>query len=165
VIHLQGNWAYASWPEELTDEGITNLATRAGLALLFDYLDDEMFVGIPALCYGLLRSYVRRPRPVPLTEIEDFALDWSLPPSDRALSFSQTYRRLLRSSLRRILYELGDLGIFDQTEQGITLTRWGDVFVSAWLNFELRGSEETSQDSASQVSQLAPRVADFSRDS
>jgi hypothetical protein len=103
--------------------------------------------------------------PVPLTEIEDFALDWSLPPSDRALSFSQTYRRLLRSSLRRILYELGDLGIFDQTEQGITLTRWGDVFVSAWLNFELRGSEETSQDSASQVSQLAPRVADFSRDS
>ena len=165
VIHLQGNWAYASWPEELTDEGITNLATRAGLALLFDYLDDEMFVGIPALCYALLRSYVRRPRPVPLTEIEDFALDWSLPPSDRALSFSQTYRRLLRSSLRRILYELGDLGIFDQMEQGITLTRWGDVFVSAWLNFELRGSEETSQDSASQVSQLAPRVADFSRDS
>jgi hypothetical protein len=143
VIHLQGSWAYASWPEKLTDEGITQLATRAGLALLADYLDDEMFVGIPILCYALLRGYVRRPRPVPLREIEDFGLDWSLPPSDRDRPFYQTYRRLLGTSLRRVLYELGDLDIFDQTEQEITLTRWGDVFVSGWLNLELGRSGET----------------------
>jgi hypothetical protein len=33
---------------------------------------------------------------------------------------------------------LDDLGIFSQTDNEITLTAWGDVFVCAWLNEELR---------------------------
>jgi hypothetical protein len=129
------------WPEELTDEGIVNLATRAGLGLLFSYLDDEMFVGNPVLCYALLRSYVRRPHPIPLAEIEEFGLDWSLRPSDRD-RLTDIYRRLFRNSLRRNLYELGDLGIFEQTEEEIALTAWGDVFVSAWLGLELDRPDE-----------------------
>jgi hypothetical protein len=141
VIQNQGRWAYAMWPEELTDEGIVNLATRAGLGLLFSYLDDEMFVGNPVLCYALLRSYVRRPHPIPLAEIEEFGLDWSLRPSDRD-RLTDIYRRLFRSSLRRNLYELGDLGIFEQTGEEIALTAWGDVFVSAWLGLELDRPDE-----------------------
>lgn len=142
VIYYQGRWAHASWPEKLTDEGVVNLATRACLGLLFSYLDDEMFVGIPVLCYALLRSYVRRPRPVRLAEIEEFGLDWSLPPSEGGGSAHQIYRRLFRNSLRRVLYELGDLGIFEQTEREIALTAWGDVFVSAWLGLELERPDD-----------------------
>jgi hypothetical protein len=40
------------------------------------------------------------------------------------------------------LYELGDLGIFEQTEEEIALTAWGDVFVSAWLGLELDRPDE-----------------------
>jgi hypothetical protein len=61
VIHIEGRWAYPAWPEQLDDDGIVNLATGAGLDLLLSYLDHEMYFGLPALCYALLRSYVRRP--------------------------------------------------------------------------------------------------------
>jgi hypothetical protein len=84
---------------------------------------------------------VRRPHPIPLAEIEEFGLDWSLRPSDRD-RLTDIYRRLFRNSLRRNLYELGDLGIFEQTEEEIALTAWGDVFVSAWLGLELDRPDE-----------------------
>jgi hypothetical protein len=159
VIQNQGRWAYATWPEELTDEGIVNLATRAGLGLLSSYLDDEMFVGIPVLCYALLRSYVRRPRPIPLAEIEEFGLDWSLPPSELARS-AQIYRRLLRNSLRRVLYELGDLGIFEQTEEEIALTAWGRCFRRRVARPRARPPRQRSSNSVSETTQLAPECGE-----
>jgi hypothetical protein len=69
VIRIEGRWAYPAWPEQLDDDGVVNLATSAGLDLLLSYLDHDMYFGLPALCYAMLRSYVRRPRPVPLEEI------------------------------------------------------------------------------------------------
>jgi hypothetical protein len=51
-------------------------------------------------------------------------------------------RRCLRSALGVALYRLGDLGIFLQTGNEVTLNAWADVFVSAWLNLELGASED-----------------------
>jgi hypothetical protein len=98
-----------------------------------------MYFGLPALCYALLRSYVRRPRPVPLEEIVDFAASWSLLPSERAGSDYPLLRRLISSSLRRALFNRRDRGIFSEAKNEIALTAWGDVFVSAWLSVELEG--------------------------
>ncbi len=142
VIRIEGRWAYAAWPEQLDDEAIVNLATEAGLDLLFSFLDDDPAFGLPVLGYALLRSYVRRPRPVPLEEIADFAESWVLPPSERAGPAYDLYRRLISSSLRHALYHLSDLGIFSQTQNEIALTAWGDVFVSAWLSVELPDSDD-----------------------
>ena len=142
VIRIKGHWAYAAWPEQLDDEAVVNLATDAGLDLLFSFLDDDSAFGLPVLGYALLRSYVRRPRPVPLEEIVDFAESWVLPPSERAGPGYDFYRRLINSSLRRALYHFSDVGIFSQTENEITLTPWGDVFVSAWLSVEVPGSDD-----------------------
>ena len=142
VIRIKGHWAYAAWPAQLDDEAVVNLATDAGLDLLFSFLDDDSAFGLPVLGYALLRSYVRRPRPVPLEEIVDFAESWVLPPSERAGPGYDFYRRLINSSLRRALYHFSDVGIFSQTENEITLTPWGDVFVSAWLSVEIPGSDD-----------------------
>jgi hypothetical protein len=142
VIRIEGRWAYAAWPEQLDDEAIVNLATNAGLDLLFGYLDQDPYFGLPVLGYALLRSYVRRPRPVPLKEIADFAESWMVPPSERAGSDHNITRRLINSSLHRALHHLSDLGIFSQTQNEIVLTAWGDVFVSAWLSVELPGSDD-----------------------
>jgi hypothetical protein len=139
VIRIEGRWAYAAWPEQLDDEDIVSLATDAGLDLLFGYLDEDPGFGLPALGYALLRSYVRRPRAVPLEEIADFTESWILPPSEPAGSDYHLIHRMINSSLRRALHNLSDLGIFSQTEKEIALTAWGDVFVSAWLSVELPG--------------------------
>jgi hypothetical protein len=142
VIRIQGRWAYPSWPEQLDDDGILNLAIDAGLDLLFSYLDDNPGFGLAVLGYALLRSYVRGPRPIPLDEIEEFALRWIFPPSELARSDQQVYRHYIRTSMRRALYSFDDLGIFSQTGNEIVLTRWGDVFVSAWLSVELGGLDD-----------------------
>jgi hypothetical protein len=142
VIRIEGRWAYAAWPEQLDDEAIVNLATDAGLDLLFSFLDDDPAFGLPVLGYALLRSYVRRPRPVPLEEIADFAESWVLPPSERAGPAYDLSRRLIRSSMRHALHSLSDLGIFSQTTNEIVLNAWGDVFVSAWLSVELPVSDD-----------------------
>ena len=138
VIRIEGRWAYASWPEQLEDEGTVNLGIVAGFDLLYSYLDNEPYFGIPVLGYALLRSYVRRTRPVPLQEIADFAESWLFAPSERAGPDSHLYRRLLSESVHRALFSFSDLGIFSQRENEITLTSWGDVFVSAWLSEEVR---------------------------
>jgi hypothetical protein len=142
VIRIEGRWAYAAWPEKFDDEDIVNLATDAGLDLLFGYLDQDPYFGLPALGYALLRSYVRRPRPVSLEEIADFTESWILPPTEQVVSDYHLQRRLISSSLRHALYTFSDLGIFSQTENEIALTAWGDVFVSAWLSVELPGSDD-----------------------
>ena len=142
VIRIKGRWAYASWREQLDDGEIVNLATDAGLDLLFSYLGQEQGFELPVLGYALLRSYVRRPRPIPLHEIEEFAVSWVLPPSDRDRSEYEIVHRVIRSTMRRALFSLDDLGIFSQTENEIALTAWGDVFVSAWLSVELEGLDD-----------------------
>jgi hypothetical protein len=142
VIRIEGRWAYPAWPEQLDDDGVVDLATGAGLDLLFSYLDHDMYFGLPALCYALLRSYVRRPRPVALEEIEDFAASWSLLPAERADPDYPLLRRMISSSLSRVLFNFRDLGIFSETKDEIALTAWGDVFVSAWLSVELEGLDD-----------------------
>ena len=142
VIRIEGRWAYAAWPEQLDDEAIVSLATVAGLDLLFGFLDEDPAFGLPVLGYALLRSYVRRPKPVPLREIADFAASWALPPSGQTAPTSDIYRRMISSSLRHSLHHLSDLGIFSQTENEIAMTAWGDVFASAWLSVELPDSDE-----------------------
>jgi hypothetical protein len=142
VIRIEGRWAYAAWPEQVDDEAIVSLATVAGLDLLFGFLDGDPAFGLPVLGYALLRSYVRRPRPVPLQEIADFAESWALSPTERTGPTYDIYRRMISSSLRHSLHHLSDLGIFSQTENEIVMTAWGDVFVSAWLSVELPNSDE-----------------------
>ena len=138
VINIEGRWAYASWPQELDDDGTVTLALRAGLDVLFSYLDGDFPFAMPVASYALLRSYVRRPRSVPLEEIEEFVLSWVLTPSKRAdADFNDFYRHMIRSTTRHALYRLDDLGIFSQQDNEITLTSWGDVFVANWLNMEL----------------------------
>jgi hypothetical protein len=134
VIRIDGRWAYAHWPDQLDDEGIVNLGIAAGLDVILSYLDDDFRPGTPLLGYALLRSYVRRPRSVPLQEIEEFALSWTLPPSDQGKSEQDMFRRWIRSNLRRILFGLSDLGVFSPIGNKISLTAWGDLLVSAWLN-------------------------------
>jgi hypothetical protein len=142
VIRIEGRWAYAAWPGQLDDEDTVNLAISAGLDLLFSYLDDAPYYGIPVLGYALLRSYVRRPRAVSLEEIADFAESWILPLKERAGSDYPPHRLLISSNLRRALYSFADLGIFSQTKNKIALTAWGDVFVSAWLRAEVAGPDD-----------------------
>lgn len=142
VIKIEGRWAYASWPTKLDDEATVNLTINAGLGLLYSFLDDDPGFGLPVLGYALLRSYVRRPRPVSLQEIEDFTVSWILPPSEPARSDGQFYRRWIRATIRRALYSFSDLGIFSETENEIALTAFGDAFVSAWLGVELGGPDD-----------------------
>lgn len=138
VINIEGRWAYPSWPQELDDDGTVTLALRAGLAVLAGYLDGDSPFAVPVLGYALLRSYVRRPRSVPLEEIEEFVLSWILTPSQRTdPDRHDLYRGLIRSTMRLALYGLDDLGIFFQTKNEIALTAWGDVYVANWLAFEL----------------------------
>ena len=142
VIRIEGRWAYAAWPEQLDDDGVVNLAIDAGIDLLFSYLDDDTYFGLPVLGYALLRSYVRRPQPVAVEEIADFAESWLLLPTERGGPDYPLLRRLISSSLRRALFNLRDLGIFSETKNEIALTAWGDVFVSAWLSVELEGLDD-----------------------
>ena len=137
VIRIEGRWAYAAWPEQPDDEQTVSLATGAGLDLLFSYLDDSAYFTAPMLGYAMLRSYARRPRPVAHEEITDFTESWLLAPSVRAGPDYPLYRSMISSSLRGMLYNVHDLGIFSETKNEITLTAWGDVLVSAWLNVEL----------------------------
>jgi hypothetical protein len=94
------------------------------------------------LGYALLRSYVRRPRPVTLEEIADFTESWELPPSLRTGPDYPFLRRMINSGVRRALYNVRDLGIFSETNKEIMLTAWGDIFVSAWLSIELGQPED-----------------------
>jgi hypothetical protein len=142
VIRVQGRWAYPAWPERLDDEEIVALATEAGLDMLLSYLDEEPGFGLPVLGYALLRTYVRRPHAIPRDEIEEFAVSWLLPPSDRDRSENEIVRRVIHSTMPFALYRFDDLGIFSQTENEIVLTSWGDVLVSAWLSIELPGSDD-----------------------
>lgn len=142
VIRIDGRWAYASWPERPDGEAIVRLGIDAGIDLLFSYLDDDPLFGVPLLGYALLRSYVRRPRPVPFQEIIDFAETWIWTAAERRGPDRDFDRRWLRSALGVALYRLSDLGVFLQTENEVTLNAWGDVFVSAWLNVELGASED-----------------------
>ena len=135
---------YASWPERPDEEGIVRLGIDAGIDLLFSYLDDDPLFGVPLLGYALLRSYVRRPRPVPLQEIIDFAESWIWRVDEQRGPDRDFYRRWLRSALGLALYRVSDLGIFSQAENEVTLNAWGDVFVSAWLNVELGAAENGS---------------------
>ena len=144
VIRIDGRWAYASWPERPDEERIVRLGIDAGIDLLFSYLDDDPLFGVPLLGYALLRSYVRRPRPVPLQEIIDFAETWIWTVDERRGPDRDFYRRWLRSALGLALYRVSDLGIFSQAENEVTLNAWGDVFVSAWLNVELGAPENDS---------------------
>jgi hypothetical protein len=141
VIRIEGRWAYACWPDQLDDEGIVDLGVSAGLDLILSYLDDDLRYGTPLLGYALLRGYVRRPRSMPLAEIEEFALSWALPPGDMVMS-DQLHRRILSPSLRRILFGLSDLGIFTERDNEITLTAFGDLLVNTWLGIWLDESEE-----------------------
>src|SRR4029450_12387967 len=54
VIRIEGRWAYAAWPEQLDDEAVVNLATDAGLDLLFSFLDDDPAFGGPLVGYVML---------------------------------------------------------------------------------------------------------------
>jgi hypothetical protein len=142
VIRIEGRWAYAAWPEQPDDEDIVNLATDASIDVLFGYFDEQAYFGPPALGYALLRSYVRRPRPVTLEEIADFTESWELPPSLRTGPDYPFLRRMINSGVRRALYNVRDLGIFSETNKEIMLTAWGDMFVSAWLSIELGQPED-----------------------
>lgn len=65
---------------------------------------------------------VRRPKPVPLQEIADFAESWALPPAERMGPTYDIGRRMISSSLRHSLHHLSDLGIFTQTRNEIAMT-------------------------------------------
>jgi hypothetical protein len=98
VIRIDGRWAYA-WPERPDGEAIVRLGIDAGIDLLFSYLDDDPLFGVPLLGYALLRSYVRRPRPVPFQEIIDFAETWIWTAAERRGPDRDFDRRWLRSAL------------------------------------------------------------------
>jgi hypothetical protein len=135
AVRLSGKWAYPRFPPEPdADQWV-----RMGLSAVIRLLEDECaHPGRAAgLVYGLLRSYARRCAPVPWQEVLAFLLDWRSSAEEQAYyrSFAYDPTPLDWSSLAGALWQLADTRIFVETGDAMQLTLFGDVAVTAWLNY------------------------------
>lgn len=138
LIELDGTWAYPRLEPERDDEAWVRIGMRAGVQLLEDLCTNPYAAF--GLVYGLLRSYVRGCAVVPWQEILGFLADWDRSVDERAYEQSIGYDSapLSRSRVDRSCGALADTGVFTESEAGLALTPFGDVFVTAWLKFRER---------------------------
>jgi hypothetical protein len=135
AVLLDGKWAYPAWPYPTDPDTWVNLGVRATVKLLESWLDyPSRGVG---LVYALMRSYTRGCALVPWEEIVDFAVDWRLTPDERRMYAesdidSGSWEHWL---LRPACHFMQDTGVFVTGDDGLTLTAFGDVFVTAWLEY------------------------------
>ena len=141
VVVLEGRWAHPGWTRP-TDPGTwVDLGVWAAVSVLESELDYPSR-GI-ALVYALMRSYTRGCALVPWEEIVDFAIDWRLTPDEQRMYAE--YDVDVRSSEHRLLrsacHFMQDTGVFVTSDDGLTLTAFGDVFMTAWLGYREQTSD------------------------
>ena len=141
VVVLEGRWAHPGWTRP-TDPGTwVDLGVWAAVSVLESELDYPSR-GI-ALVYALMRSYTRGCRLVPWEEIVDFAIDWHLSPDEqrRYAEYDIDERSSEHRLLRSACHFMQDTGVFVTSDEGLTLTPFGDVFVTAWLKYREQTSD------------------------
>jgi hypothetical protein len=140
AVLLDGRWAYPAWSRPTDPDTWVNVGVRATVSVLESELDyPSRGIG---LVYALIRSYTRGCALVPWEEIVDFAIDWHRSPDERrryaeyGVDERSSEHRLLRSAC----HFMQDTGVFVTNDDGLTLTPFGDVFVTAWLKYRERPS-------------------------
>jgi hypothetical protein len=135
AVLLDGKWAYPAWPHPTDPDTWVNLGVRATVSVLETLLDYPAR-GV-ALVYALMRSYTRGSALVPWEEIGDFGVDWYLTPDEQRMYAEHNVdgRSLEHRRLRSACHFMGDTGVFVTSDDGLTLTPFGDVFVTAWLKY------------------------------
>jgi hypothetical protein len=137
---LDGKWAYPAWPHPTDPDAWVNLGVWATVSVLETLLDYPSR-GI-ALVYALMRSYTRGCELVPWEEIVDFGIDWRMPPEEQRIFAEHDLDPGSWEDRRRpACHFMGDTGVFVTRDAGLTLTPFGDVFMTAWLKYRERQSE------------------------
>jgi hypothetical protein len=136
AVELHGKWVYRRLPQELDDEAWLALGVRSCIGLLEDWSENPYRAGV---VYGLLRSYVLRRQPVSWEEILDFVADWFESAAERRWRWGdeETARRLDRRTLDSGFGAIADTGLVAEDDDGMALTDFGDVVVTAWLQYRL----------------------------
>ena len=94
--------------------------------------------GFFALVFALMESYVGHGTPVPKESMLEFLIDWQWSPADQAEwdEWSPGWReRHYGPYVEEAAGIWSDTGLYTEDEQSISLTPFGDVFVTAWLAF------------------------------
>ncbi|CAN5462022.1 hypothetical protein BH18ACT8_BH18ACT8_07790 [soil metagenome] len=135
AIEIQGKWAYARFPTAPDAERWVRMGVSAVNRLLEDLCEwpGRAF----GLVYGLLRSYVKHGAPVSEEEILAFVGDWEDSAAEReqyrTIGYDPTASD--KSRLARACGAVADTGIMLERDDGLQLTPFGDVAVTAWLNY------------------------------
>lgn len=111
------------------------LALLASVEVMEQLLDRPR-TAVPVL-FALMTSYVDQRRLVPWGEIVQLVDHWWNSPADRrALArdagWWDAYRR---SEALGALGRIADTGLVEESDAGVALTDFGDVFVTAWLGY------------------------------
>lgn len=139
AIELVGRWAYPRFPGQPDDEQWVGM----GVSAVVELLEDRCWYPSRAsgLVYGLLRSYILRCAPVSYEEIGAFMRDWEHSAAEqdylRSIGYDPTSSD--RSLLAAAWGEVSDTGVLIEREQQMQLTPFGEVAVSAWLEYRMGG--------------------------
>ncbi|MGH3425579.1 MAG: hypothetical protein ACRDO8_12650 [Nocardioidaceae bacterium] len=144
AVTVAGKRATGHVPEHLDDDTWVDWGVRASIGVLERRLQNPY--GNAGLLYALMRSYVRSRALVSWDEVADFADAWESTDEERAALAAGDFDRrgFDVDRHRRACFALRDTGILRESEDGVTLSEFGDVFVTAWLTYTERMSYRSS---------------------
>ena len=125
------------WPVDA--EGWVSFGLDANLELMEQLLEERPY-DASIVVLALMTSYVDQRRLVTWDEIVDLIIAWRYSPAQRRrwAHDEAWWRDHQHTTVRTALGLLADTGLHEESEEGITLTEAGDVFVSEWLS-EMQG--------------------------
>lgn len=105
-------------------------------AELIEQLLERPYTVVP-IVFALMTSYVDQRRLVPWEEIAQLADHWRHSPADRrALAHdAEWWHAYHHNQVHSALGKVADTGLVEESDAGVALTDFGDVFVTAWLGY------------------------------
>jgi hypothetical protein len=136
LVRIESTVARREKPAALDDEAWVERGVRACVGLMNSILDEAP--GAETLAFALLSSYVRGRGPVTWQEIADFNRNWFSVPElrdSRSPESNAWVAEYTRRESRHYLGLMADTGLYTESDEAVTLTEAGDVFVTAWLRY------------------------------
>jgi hypothetical protein len=134
LIEIVGKKARAVREPERDDERWVSMGIRSAVGVM-NLVMQAPYSAAP-LIFALMTSYVRGRRLVTFDEIVAFKSSWQWSVRDQAaFADDEWIAPLDRPRIAVALGRMADTGLYVETDDGITLTAAGDVFVTAWLKY------------------------------
>jgi hypothetical protein len=134
LVKLDGRRASLAGELPESDDDWTEVGVRA-VAGLADLLREQAF-STAILTHALLESYVTGCGPVNKKGTLDFIAVWVLSASERAEWAGDGWRgEFFGPDVEAAAWLMGDTGVYREEGDTLTLTLFGDVFVTAWLGY------------------------------